>query len=178
MPRHKGFKHTEESKEKTRQSLLGHSVSQETRNKIGEKLKGRKVWNSGKTWDVEIRQKISETNKRKGIEPIIKCIQRGADNNRWKGGITSENKLERTKFKRLLQKHIYERDNYTCQICGSRGVRLHVDHIKSWKHYEELRFDPDNCRTLCVKCHYEITYGKPMPDAISTWGLNKQSGHA
>ena len=30
---------------------------------------------------------------------------------------------------RVIRKRIFERDDYTCQYCGSRGVRLECDHI-------------------------------------------------
>ena len=101
----------------------------------------------------------------------------------WKGGIkrshkNSSDRSQRVIFRREIQKLVFERDDYTCQICGDRGIALQVDHIQSWKEYVELRFNMDNCRTLCQKCHYKITFGKPMPLTIKTWGhnlLNKQN---
>jgi 5-methylcytosine-specific restriction endonuclease McrA len=72
----------------------------------------------------------------------------------------------------MMQKQVFERDNYTCQLCGVRGVDLQVDHIQSWAEYVELRFSMDNCRTLCSKCHYKITFGRPMPETILGWGHN------
>lgn len=91
-------------------------------------------------------------------------------------GTTPLDKLERVKFQKQIQKLVFERDNYTCQICGLRGVDLQVDHIQSWKDYVELRFDIKNCRTLCAKCHYKITFGKPMPENITGWGHHKLKG--
>lgn len=91
---------------------------------------------------------------------------------KWKGGITPQDKLERTKFRQTMQKQIFERDDYTCQLCGVRGVDLQVDHIQSWAEYVELRFSMDNCRTLCAKCHYKITFGKEMPETVKGWGHN------
>jgi hypothetical protein len=57
-----------------------------------------------------------------------------------------------------------------------RGVNLHVDHIQPWAEYVEGRFDMNNCRTLCVKCHYKITFGKEMPETIISWGHNLLEG--
>ena len=44
----KGMKHTPEAIEKIRQTKLGHSVSQETRNKISKSKRGTIPWNKGK----------------------------------------------------------------------------------------------------------------------------------
>ena len=78
----------------------------------------------------------------------------------------------RVLFRSRMQKDIFKRDNYACQMCGRRGVSLQVDHIQSWKDYVELRFDMNNCRTLCMNCHYFITFGKQKPETIKTWGHN------
>lgn len=55
---------------------------------------------------------------------------------------------------------VFKRDNYTCQLCGQRGGRLQVDHIKPYCAFPELRTDISNGRTLCVSCHKKTdTYG-------------------
>lgn len=134
----------------------------------------------------EWRRKMSESHK--GLKPSQKTrikmsISRrkrtdlsGENSHFWKGGISklnyNENLLERIRFKKIIQKKVFERDNYTCQLCGQKGGNLQVDHIQSWADYVELRFDINNCRTLCMSCHYKITFGKPMPENIKTWGQN------
>lgn len=92
----------------------------------------------------------------------------------WQGGINpnSNDKKERIKFLKYYQFKVFERDNYTCQLCGVRGVDLQVDHIQEWSKYIEQRFNIDNCRTLCAKCHYKITFGKDMPSTLKGWGHN------
>lgn len=45
---------------------------------------------------------------------------------------------------------IFERDNFTCQICGCRRY-LTIDHIKPFSQGGELTFD--NCQTLCRSCN-------------------------
>jgi len=89
----------------------------------------------------------------------------------WKGGITPKNTLLRTKFRREVQPLVFARDNYTCQICSQYGQYLQVDHIKSWAKYPDLRFNLDNCRTLCMACHYYVTFKRKLPSGV-VWGHN------
>ena len=102
-----------------------------------------------------------------------KCLQlAGVNHWNWQGGITPNDKKERIRFRNEMQEIILERDRYTCQICGKKGGNLQVDHIQPWAEYIEGRFDINNCRTLCVGCHYAITFGKPMPSDVVAWGHN------
>lgn len=64
---------------------------------------------------------------------------------------------------------VFQRDNYTCQICEQYGVKIHADHIKPWAEYPELRYEVTNGRALCVPCHYYVTFKKKMPIG-SKWG--------
>jgi hypothetical protein len=114
-----------------------------------------------------------ETLKSRYIKRCKKCFIKsvsGENSYLWKGGITKASKLERSKFRYKIQKMVLERDNYTCQMCNIRGVSLQVDHIQSWSEYVELRFDMNNCRTLCQKCHYKVTFNRDMPEHIKDWG--------
>jgi 5-methylcytosine-specific restriction endonuclease McrA len=89
----------------------------------------------------------------------------------WKGGITSPSKTERERFRKMLQRIVFKRDDYTCQICDQSGGSLQVDHIKKWADYPELRFEPSNCRTLCMACHYYVTFKRKLPQGV-VWGHN------
>jgi hypothetical protein len=120
----------------------------------------------GKTNPPAMIQKISSSRKGKSI---------GEDHYNWKGGVTTQNRIERVKFGREMQSKIFKRDNYTCQICDQYSGYLQVDHIKSWKDYPELRFESSNCRTLCMACHYYITFKRKMPLGI-VWGHNLSRG--
>jgi len=92
----------------------------------------------------EIRKKQRE--KKLGIT--------GEKANAWLGGLTSENKLLRSRDEyKQLRKACFLRDNYTCVLCSKKGVKLHMDHIKEWCNYPDLRFEISNVRTLCVPCH-------------------------
>lgn len=97
---------------------------------------------------------------------------RGENCNAYEDGRTKEDKIQRGRFRKQIQKLVLERDNYSCQICGQHGGHLQVDHIQPWAEYVELRFDMKNCRTLCQGCHYKVTYRKEMPKEIKAWGQN------
>jgi hypothetical protein len=52
---------------------------------------------------------------------------------------------------RALRAAIFQRDNYTCQYCGARGVPLECDHV-----YPISRGgsdDPSNLATACFRCN-------------------------
>lgn len=148
--------------------------------------KGKKPWITGKHHTEEWKKRMSLLKKGKPGKPLSEETKRkislnngapkGAKHWNWKGGYkrrhVSSDWIQRRMFKREMQKLIFERDDYTCQLCGVRGVNLQVDHIQSWAEYVELRFSMDNCRTLCAKCHYKITFGREMPKHIKGWGHN------
>ena len=93
--------------------------------------------------------------------PAFSLCKIGSKNPSWKGGVTPENKrLRRSAAFFEWREAVFERDDYTCQLCNIRGGILHPDHIKRWADYPELRFDISNGRTLCKPCHLKTdTYG-------------------
>lgn len=44
------------------------------------------------------------------------------------------------------------KDRSFCKCCGNR-IYLHVNHVKPFATYPNLRFDPQNASVLCPKCH-------------------------
>lgn len=54
---------------------------------------------------------------------------------------------------------VFERDNYTCQLCGAHGVKLNAHHKKPFAYFPELRTDTSNGITLCVSCHKKVHHG-------------------
>ena len=143
--------------EKIARKLKGVKWSDERkRNIIGRKPS---YGNTGKKHSKETKQKISLANRRCEVEEF-------------NGYTSSKNKLERLRFQREVQPTVFERDNYCCQECDQRGGRLQAAHILSWAEYPELRFNLDNCRTLCMACHYFETFGRELPEDVTTWGHN------
>jgi len=51
------------------------------------------------------------------------------------------------------RKAIFERDNYTCQLCEEKGKYLNAHHLKEQSLYPKIKNDLDNGITLCRRCH-------------------------
>lgn len=58
-----------------------------------------------------------------------------------------------------FRKSVLERDNFTCQLCGSKE-NLEVHHKKSYAKYARLRTVVSNGITLCQKCHDKVHGGE------------------
>lgn len=54
------------------------------------------------------------------------------------------------------RKSVFERDNYTCKLCGKRGGKLNAHHIERYRNCIERRTDISNGITLCDACHKKI----------------------
>lgn len=73
----------------------------------------------------------------------------------WIVKISEERNRGNAVYKRW-RKSVFERDNYTCQICGTRGGKLDAHHIVAWSDSIRLRYEVNNGQTLCSKCHYKL----------------------
>ena len=125
---------------------------------------GRKPWNTGKTAeeDPRIPHGESHSNWIDGRTPEIQKIRKSVQMDEWRNSI-------------------FERDNFTCQICydySRKGHRVifHAHHIKSFadilkdnciktiKDARECRklWDISNGTTLCYECHYWVHHMNPM----------------
>lgn len=81
-------------------------------------------------------------------------IRYGKDTPGWKGGISSESQLARTnKEFKDWRTNVFERDNYTCQVCGQWGGKLEAHHLQNFAQYLKSRTDVNNGITLCYNCH-------------------------
>jgi len=120
---------------------------------------GRSPVNKGVRMGPELRDKISRATKgikKPAISEIMKQLT-GPRAHGWKGGRTAANKLIRnSKLFAIWREAVFQRDDYTCQICGERGRYLRAHHIMSFAEHEELRFDISNGVTLCLQCHSEV----------------------
>jgi len=143
----KGSKHTEEEILKIRLThlgntyCLGHHPTEVTKRKLSLANKGQ---------NNRLGSTITEEHKL-----IIGLASKGEKNCNWKGGVTPLNEKIRKSHKyRNWRIAVFKKDNYTCQMCGKIGGRLHAHHIKSFADYPELRFIVSNGMTLCkYPCH-------------------------
>ena len=124
----------------------------EAQREMRRKATGIKNAFYGKKHTIEARKKVSQTKKDSPLTP------RGKNNPAWIDGKGEDRHGERVTFSqtlsyRLWREMVLKRDDWTCQICLKRGGRLHVDHIKSYREFPELRVDTNNGRVLCVPCH-------------------------
>lgn len=164
----KGIPLTEEHKASLSKAAKGRKHSTEHKAKIALTIANRKNYVS------PLRgRKLSEKHKAKLRENH--WDNSGDKNPAWKGGISKLNARERRQYSRKIAPLVFQRDNYTCQICYQYGVNIHADHIKSWSEYPELRFEIDNLRTLCIPCHYYVTFKKCMPFG-SKWASKYSMG--
>lgn len=116
-----------------------------------ERIQKISVANIGRRPSAETLKKLSESHI---------GINAGPLHPRWKGGISKIGQRLRgsTEYRRWRQS-VFERDDYTCQLCGERGGRLQADHYPfPFSKYPDKRLDLDNGRTLCRPCHYHVTY--------------------
>ena len=74
----------------------------------------------------------------------------------WKGGVSDENTRIRQSLEyKLWRKSVFERDKWTCVICGYRSKAksdIRADHIMPFHLFPSLRLDINNGRTLCIEC--------------------------
>jgi 5-methylcytosine-specific restriction endonuclease McrA len=145
--------------ERTRQANIGRTGiprTEEHKRKISESMKGKQNCLGLKVPE-EVRRKIS----------AYWIANREKLNHYIDGKGAERNGLRQAHMKgleyRLWRQAVLIRDAWTCQFCGLRGGRLHVDHIQPYSLFPDLRCEVSNGRTLCVPCHRGTdTYGRKV----------------
>lgn len=162
-----GRKHSIETKKKMSLAHLGVSHPNKNKGKKWEEIVGieratklkeqRMKLNLGNNF--HLGKKHTEETKKKISKITRQRTPRGADNPRWKGGVTARYiELRNSDGYRAWRKDVFERDNYTCQKCGDiLGHNLNAHHIVPFANCvgicEELIYDVNNGITLCEECH-------------------------
>jgi hypothetical protein len=88
------------------------------------------------------------------------CSKRCSEQYRDEGKTGEHRRIRDSAAYAEWRRAVFQRDDYTCVMCGERGGSLHADHIKRFADYADLRLDLGNGRTLCESCHRTTpTYG-------------------
>jgi len=136
--------------------MLGKKHSEETKQKMSEKMKGRILT---KEW----KNKISKTRIKLGLSRGInnpmfgkhhtKKSKRKNSLSQGGTGIPHERCNYPSKFYEL-RKSIRQRDNYTCQLCNKSGKDVH--HMD----YNIYHNESSNLITLCEKCNIHVNFNR------------------
>jgi len=177
----RGVKKSPETIARMKAAQKGKAKSQETKEKISQSLKGRKM-----PWVAEQNRKrvYSESQKharsrqrklewkkgirKSGYKHSDEARKHNADAHRgekaynWKSDRTF--RLQSMQFRsspenREWRNQVFKRDEYTCQECGARGVYLEPHHIIPLKVDWDKKTEINNGITLCRPCHQK-TLGK------------------
>lgn len=150
-----------------------------TGNKAGDKYLWRCQCDCGNT------SIVSLSNLTKGITRSCGCLRKEMAHERnqvmigehhpgWNPNLTDEER-EHNRDKRendWWRIAVYERDNYTCQVCG-KNKNFVAHHLNSWDIFPEQRYDIDNGICLCVDCHKqfhgECGYGNNTKEQFNEW---------
>ena len=120
-------------------------------------------------------KKRSEADKLK--MRLAKLNKSGPETNNWRGGLTPiREKIRKMKEYIGWRLGIFAKDDFTCQVCGTRGGDLVADHypkmfaeildehevttLEEARQVDEL-WSVANGRTLCIPCHKETFTGVP-----------------
>ena len=158
-----GKKASPETKKKMREALLhrrekfGYHITDDGRRRMSQAFfKGGKA--------EFICPSCGQTFKRyrcmvKNLSPCCSksCAERarrGEKAAHWKGGVGNERHVAMSRLEyKNWRLSVFERDHFTCQLCGMVGGKLQADHVLSWRDHPEWRYNSENGRTLCRKCH-------------------------
>lgn len=125
-----------------------------------------KLWNCRCDCGNVVR--VSTGNLKSGHTKSCGCLalelRTGKNNNRYNPNLTEEDRLKNNRYTitggkmSRFRKSVFERDNYTCKICGVRSgngkkILINAHHLDGWNWCKEKRFDTDNGITLCSECH-------------------------
>ena len=139
-----------ENREKMNLARIGSKLSEEHKLNIKKSLIGRLPHNKGKTKEnYEPLKRMSEGLK--GRYTMNK-------NPNWQGGLSFEPYDKH--FNNIFKRAIRRRDNQICMLCGIHKEKLNraldVHHIN----YDKKMSIPQNCISLCKKCHMKTNFDR------------------
>lgn len=137
-----GCLHKEKTREKTiERNRQGHS--EETKKKISKAQEKR--FKNPKNHPMFGKIHSKETKKKMS----------GKNHHNYNPNLTDTDRRDKRCYPeyKSWRSLVYERDNYTCQVCDKRGSKLIAHHLESYSINKKLRMFLDNGITLCKKCH-------------------------
>lgn len=178
----KGKKASKETISKLQISHTGKVRSLESRLKQAESIRGPKNHFFGKHHTKESNEKnrLSHIGIQDGVDNPFYGKHHTMESKRnnaekhtgeksygWRGGISFKPYCH--KFNKRLKEAVRDRDNRTCQLCGTKenGRGLDVHHI----HYDKENCQPDLI-ALCNKCHMKINGNRDYYENIFMNNLN------
>ena len=80
--------------------------------------------------------------------------QQGDKHHMWKGGTAkARDAVRASPLYKAWRTSVFERDDYTCQSCFTKGGKLRAHHMVPYKDAPRLRLKKSNGITLCDECH-------------------------
>ena len=99
------------------------------------------AWNKGISWSEDVKTKISETNKRKGIKPTVHFSAKDENHPLWKGQKASYSAVHHWLHRKLGSAPL-------CQFCGKTEGKF------EWANKSrEYKRDLEDWLSLCYSCH-------------------------
>ena len=106
-----------------------------------------------------------------------RCVRpRGVRHHAYNPELTDEQRIYNrdTNENIIWRKAVYERDGYTCQVCGAdKGGDLVAHHLDSYTDFPDKRYDVANGVTLCESCHkrfhHKYTYHHNTREQFEEW---------
>lgn len=160
-----GRNHTEVTKQQMHESALdwiikNPELAHERAISAGSSGVG---WKHTEEWIKNHTERMNTNPPMKGKHPTlesrikISCTKRGISIEEFNG--FSEQR-QREFYGELCYSEwrtsVFERDDYTCQMCGERGGYLECHHILPFRDYPDFVINIDNGITLCRDCHKPI----------------------
>ncbi len=192
----KGYKQTEEHRDRQCSSRSGMKRSVESIEKMSNSHKGKPSNRKGKPSPMkgiprspEIKLKISASMLGKKFSPEhcehIRLSQLGrvpwckglhpqnlggSNHYNWQGGISFLPYC--SKFNKELKEAVRDRDNRTCQLCNEKEneEKLSVHHI----HYDKENCNPDLI-SLCRVCNTKVNFNKEYYEQLFMNNLNNRA---
>ena len=141
------------------ESLKGHLVPKEVRDKISKKLTGvPRTGNFAKGVPRDPR------GPRNGVEYVDPRQTKQALD--WTYSVKVRDNFTCQEC-RITQKELDEKFRLSGKQFKTVEFVLHAHHIKSWDEFPDLRFDVDNGLTLCISCHSRVHYDEKLMKGLA-----------